>query len=235
MPLLLGIETATKTCSVALTANGQVLALKESSGANEHSSLLTQYIQDVLQTAGIQAKEIDAVAVSIGPGSYTGLRIGLSTAKGLCYALNKPLIAIPTLKAIAHRAIITSTSAEIQAENSVLIPLIDARRMEAFTTFFSSNLTEIAPVQALLIDDNSFDDLHDKKIFLFGDGAEKCKSLFAHKSGFFFPEVNPSATSICLLAEESFKQKEFANLAYSEPFYLKDFIAGKPRVKGLYD
>lgn len=235
MSIILGIETATQTCSVALTANGQVLALKESTGSNEHSTLLTQYIQEVLQIAGIQAKEIDAVAVSIGPGSYTGLRIGLSTAKGLCYALDKPLISIPTLKAIAHCAVTNINTKIIHSNDIVLVPLIDARRMEAFTAFYTVKLDEIVPVHALLIDENSFVNMLEKKIYLFGDGAEKCKNLFEHKSNFFFPEVKPSAVSICFLAEENFSTSSFADLAYCEPFYLKDFIAGKPRVKGLYD
>ncbi len=235
MSIILGIETATKTCSVAITANGQVLALKESIGNNEHSSLLTHFIQQVLASANMQAKDIDAIAVSIGPGSYTGLRIGLSAAKGLCYALDKPLITISTLKAIAHRALTLNTSSEMTKADALIIPTIDARRMEVFTAFFTANLEEINPVQAMLLHQDSFADLSGKRIFLVGDGAEKCKSLYSQLPDFYFPEVSPSAASICLLAEESYRNSAFANLAYSEPFYLKDFIPGKPRVKGLYD
>lgn len=235
MPIILGIETATQTCSVAITANEQVLALKESSGSNEHSTLLTQYIQEVIELAGVETKSIDAIAVSIGPGSYTGLRIGLSAAKGLCYALDKPLIVVSTLKAIAHRALATAVQNQTAASEIIIIPLIDARRMEAYSASYTSTLEEISPVQALLIDENSFSEFKNSKKILVGDGAEKCKSLFEHIPDFYFPLVTPSAISICQLATQSYRLSEFADLAYSEPFYLKDFIAGKPRVKGLYN
>lgn len=235
MPIILGIETATQTCSVAITANEQVLALKESSGSNEHSTLLTQYIQEVIELAGVETKNIDAIAVSIGPGSYTGLRIGLSAAKGLCYALNKPLIVVSTLKAIAHRALATVVQNPTAASDAIIIPLIDARRMEAYSASYTTTLEEISPVQALIIDENSFSEIKYSKKILVGDGAEKCKNLFEHIPGFYFPLVTPSAISICQLATQSYRLSEFADLAYSEPFYLKDFIAGKPRVKGLYN
>lgn len=235
MPIIIGIETATQTCSVAITANEQVLALKESSGSNEHSTLLTQYIQEVIELAGVETKNIDAIAVSIGPGSYTGLRIGLSAAKGLCYALDKPLIVVSTLKAIAHRALTTAVQNQTAASETIIIPLIDARRMEAYSASYTSKLEEISPVQALLIDENSFSEFKNSKKILVGDGAEKCKNLFEHIPDFYFPLVTPSAISICQLATQSYRLSEFADLAYSEPFYLKDFIAGKPRVKGLYN
>jgi len=235
MALILGLETATSICSVALTKEGKLLAIRESEGTREHSAELTGYIADVISEAGFSYSQLDAVAVSIGPGSYTGLRIGVSSAKGLCYALDKPLIAVDTLKSLAWIALHRCFLLGKNPEKILLCPMLDARRMEVYTSMFDQNLQIIEHISASIISDESFNSYTDKEIIYFGDGASKCKSLFSSKSNFtFFDTITLSAGAICMLAEKEFEKGNFANLAYCEPFYLKDFIAGKPRVKGLY-
>jgi tRNA threonylcarbamoyladenosine biosynthesis protein TsaB len=232
MTTILSLETATEVCSVALSMDDQIIAVKESSGTNEHSSRLTLYIEEVVKTAGISLREIDAVAVSMGPGSYTGLRIGVSTAKGLCYALDKPLIAISTLKAMAKNALIVHKD-ELPGI-TLLCPMIDARRMEVFTALYDFALSERTAVDALVLDENTFNDFLEEQIAIFGNGADKCKELYAdHNNLHFSFSLQASATSIALLALDHFRKVQFVDLAYFEPFYLKDFIAGKPKVKGL--
>jgi tRNA threonylcarbamoyladenosine biosynthesis protein TsaB len=232
---ILSLETATNVCSVALSGNGQLLALRESTVKNAHSSVLTTFIEDVLNSAGIRPAEIDAIAVSEGPGSYTGLRIGVATAKGLCFALDKPMIAIPTLKAMASGML----NLQLQTLNSKLqtyfCPMIDARRMEVFSSVFSSGLVEIRKTLAEIIDETSFSDiLKDHSIVFAGDGAVKCKTyLEGNENAFFLDDFQISARYMIELAEKKFMEDDFENLAYFEPLYLKDFIAGKSHVKGL--
>jgi tRNA threonylcarbamoyladenosine biosynthesis protein TsaB len=233
MALILSIETATEVCSAALSLDGKAIALKETRGSNEHSAQLTLFIQEVLKEAGKSLHELDAIAVSMGPGSYTGLRIGVSTAKGLCFALEKPLIAVSTLKSMALVALNDFT--ETMNRDVLLCPMIDARRMEVFSVLYDRNLNEIRPVEALLLDEDTFRPYSDSHILVFGNGADKCKGLYTVQSNIIFPgDVFPSANAIGRLAEEKFKQGDFENTAYFEPFYLKDFIAGKPKVKGLH-
>jgi tRNA threonylcarbamoyladenosine biosynthesis protein TsaB len=235
MPLILGIETATSICSVALVKDGKLLAIRESVGARDHSAALTTYISEVFTEAGLSFPKIDAVAVSMGPGSYTGLRIGVSSAKGLCYALDKPLIAIDTLKSLAFQALQKIELLDKNTENILLVPMLDARRMEVYTAIFDGNLQVIEAVNALVVTEDSFAAFSDKEIIYFGDGAAKCVSLFESKSNYtLLEDIDLSALPVCLLAEKEFKANNFADVAYCEPFYLKDFIAGKPRVKGLY-
>lgn len=235
MALILGIETATSICSVALVNDGKLLAIRESIGARDHSAMLTTYIAEVFTEAGLSYPQMDAIAVSMGPGSYTGLRIGVSSAKGLCYALDKPFIAIDTLKSLAWQALQVYKQTGKDTKDILLAPMLDARRMEVYTAMFDQNLQFIEPVNALIVTEDSFTAFADKEIIYFGDGAAKCKSLFESKSNFtFLDNINLSAFSVCLLAEDKFKANNFADVAYCEPFYLKDFIAGKPRVKGLY-
>ncbi len=235
MALILGIETATSICSVALVRDGELLAIRESVGTREHSAELTGYIADVFTEAGLSYQQLDAVAVSMGPGSYTGLRIGVSSAKGLCYALDKPLIAIDTLKSLVWQALQQCKKDKINTGNILFCPMIDARRMEVFTAMFDQNLQVVEAVNASVITEDSFASFAGKDIFYFGDGASKCISLLELKNKFtFFDNISLSAKAICMLAETEFVNHNFADLAYCEPFYLKDFIAGKPRVKGLY-
>ena len=221
---ILCLETSTKVCSVALGQNGKLLALKESlDEKHSHAENLTVYIQEVCSQAKISLKDIDAVAVSKGPGSFTGLRIGVSTAKGLCYALDKPLLAINSLEAMAISQI-RKPKTEIR---NLFCPMIDAKRMEAYCAVYDEQLNEIKNTSAEIIDENSFSDLLVKnKIYFFGDGSEKCKSKIVHANAIFLDNINPSAQFMIPIAEKYFGGKKFEDVAYFEPFYLKDFVSG---------
>lgn len=235
MALILGIETATDICSVALVKDGITLSVRESAGTREHSALLTGFITEVFTEAGLDYKQMDAVAVSMGPGSYTGLRIGVSSAKGLCYATDKPFIAVDTLQSLAWQALEALKKEGSDIRNILLCPMLDARRMEVYTAMYSPQLQVIEPVNALVVTPDSFSAFKEKKIVYFGDGASKCNAVFAGNDSLIFREhINLSALAICRLAESEFEAGNFADVAYCEPFYLKDFVAGKPRVKGLY-
>ncbi len=223
MALILQIETATRSCSIALAQHGQVIALKEQNEANIHASHITLFIEEVMKQAGKTLEELVAVAVSMGPGSYTGLRIGVSTAKGLCYALDKPLIAVSTLAAMA-------AAKKADAESKTLLcPMIDARRMEVYMAIYNQDLSVIEPVKAQILDENTFETYSNTyRIHIFGDGAEKCKSLYQGAEFVFSSHIN-SAADLTDIALEKFRAQDFEDLAYFEPFYLKDFIATKPK------
>ena len=231
--MILCLETSTSVCSVALNESCCTLALRESEKQNAHSEKITTFIKEVMEIAGIGYSQLDAVAVSQGPGSYTGLRIGVSTAKGICYAADLPMMAIDTLEAMAY-GMKEKLGSQI-AENDLLIPMIDARRMEVYAAVFDANLNRIQDTAALVIDENAFDDLKkDHRLWLFGDGAPKLKTVFADQPNISIVEgFNPSAAYMRPLAERALLNKDFVDVAYFEPFYLKDFIAGKPHVKGL--
>ena len=221
MALILGIETATKNCSVALFKDGVLIAEKEHNGDGyTHAEQLTVFIEQVIESANITLKEIEAVALSKGPGSYTGLRIGTSTAKGLCYSLGIPLLAISTLKAMAFSI--------AENQNKILYcPMIDARRMEVFSAIFNKENKEIRGVQADVVDEQSYTDFLDNEIVFFGDGALKCQEIISHKNAKFIAGIYPSAKNLGILANAKFENKEFEDIAYFEPYYLKDFVAGK--------
>jgi tRNA threonylcarbamoyladenosine biosynthesis protein TsaB len=225
-PLILCLETSTKVCSVALGQNGKVLALKESSDEKySHAENLTVYVQEVCKQAKISLKDIDAIAVSKGPGSFTGLRIGVSTAKGLCYALGNPLIGINSLEAMAEGQV---KSQKLKVK-SYFCPMIDAKRMEVYCAVYDEQLNKIRKTSAEIVDENSFFDLLVKnKIYFFGDGAEKCKLQITHPNAVFIDNIHPSAQSMPAVAEKYFSEKKFEDLAYFEPFYLKDFVGTKP-------
>lgn len=230
MPLILAIETATEICSVSLICDGEIIAMRESEGSNEHSALLASFIDEVMKETGFQFHQLNAVAVSKGPGSYTGLRIGVSTAKGLCFALNKPLISVGTLEAMAFQVVDDQI---ISTDDILLCPMIDARRMEVYMAVFNSNMSEFSSVKAIIIDENSFSGI-EKKVLIFGNGAEKCTSVLADNDKIIFlPDVKASAVSVAKLAVEKFRKALFEDTAYFEPFYLKDFVAGIRKVKGL--
>ena len=212
-----------------------MLSLRESTLKNAHSSVLTTFIEEVFNSSGLKPHELDAIAVSEGPGSYTGLRIGVATAKGLCYALDKPLIAISTLKSMATGML----DMQLQTPNSQLptlfCPMIDARRMEVFSTVYNSVLEEVRKTLAEIITESSFAEILKKHIIVFaGDGAEKCKPyLEKYGNAMFLNNFQTSAKNMISLSETRYLAGDFENLAYFEPRYLKDFIAGTPRVKGL--
>lgn len=226
MSLILAIETSTDLCSVALQKDHQLIAHRSEEGMN-HSSLLTILIQDILKQGKINKKDLSAIAVSKGPGSYTGLRVGVSVAKGLCYALDIPLIGINTLKAMTSAAIAKIESSKIDVFGNDLVskfcPMIDARRMEVFTSVFDQDFRELVPVQAKIIDENSFTEINSNTYF-FGNGAAKCIDILKAKSNFIYLEnIFPDARYIAELAEEPFLKNHFEDLAYFEPEYGKEF------------
>ena len=222
MATILCIETATTNCSVALSVNGSVIAFKEdnpngSQKGYSHAEKLHGYIEEVLSSGNILKSNLDAIAVSKGPGSYTGLRIGVSAAKGLCFALEIPLLSIPTLQ---------SLSLQIEEKDTYVIPLLDARRMEVYSAVFSSE-EKIRETTAEIVDENSFlDYLNERKTVFIGDGVSKFKTLCSHPNAEFIEDKLPSAKQMALLSEKKFKTNEFEDVAYFEPYYLKDFIAG---------
>ena len=226
--MILCIETSTAVCSVALVDKGDVIAMRESLDGQNHAEKITVFIDEMMKETRMSYKELDAVAVSMGPGSYTGLRIGVSTAKGFCYALEKPLIAVDTLSAMANGFISHQPSA-------IFCPMIDARRMEVYSAFFNEKLERISETEAIIIDENSFSDLKDNHhLYLFGDGADKLASLFKDDEKITVVEkFHCSATYMATMAEESLVKKDFVDVAYFEPFYLKNFVPGIPKVKGL--
>jgi tRNA threonylcarbamoyladenosine biosynthesis protein TsaB len=233
MANILHIETATQVCSVALSVNGAITQIRESREKNSHSATVTVFIKDVVEAAGISFSELDAVAVSMGPGSYTGLRIGVSTAKGICYALDRPLIAISTLQSMAAGV---KKGMESQGTPSPLLcPMIDARRMEVYNALYDRDLRLIRETRADIITGTSFaEELISHQVLFFGDGAGKCKPVLGlHPNARFIDDFELSASYMTGLAEEKFKRSEFENVVYFEPFYLKDFIPGIPKVKGL--
>ena len=213
MALILNIDTSTSVCSVALARDGKMIALKENNEGLNHSVLLGTYIDEILKDNHMDAHCLDAVAISMGPGSYTGLRIGVSMAKGVCFGAGKPLIAVPTLQALA-----LSVSERIR-EEALYCPMIDARRMEVDT-------------KAEIVDENSFADLlAGHKIYFFGNGSDKVRMLLTAPNAHFMGQVETSARHMIPLAEELFGRQEFVDVAYFEPFYLKDFIATTPKKK----
>jgi tRNA threonylcarbamoyladenosine biosynthesis protein TsaB len=233
MSYILLIETSTVVCSAAIACKGNVVAIRESREKLSHAGQLTMFIESIMKETGISFNQLDAIAVSKGPGSYTGLRIGVSTAKGICYALDKPLIAIGTLVSMA-RGFVQSNRAMI-GKNDLLCPMIDARRMEVYLSVFDSGLALIKETEAVVIDEHLFGQELDKQIiWFFGDGAPKCRGLLSNQPNVrIVDDFFPSSSFLAGMAEEAFNSKQFVDTAYFEPFYLKDFVAALPKVKGL--
>ena len=227
MPYILYLETATKICSVALAKDETLISLKETSVVNSHSSLITLYAEEVIKEAKIEFSNLAAVCVSMGPGSYTGLRIGVSTAKGFCYALN-------TFNCCKYIAINGKT---IPIEHSelnkdiILCPMIDARRMEVFTAFFDKEASFVRETKADIINGESYSDFLSKnKVIFFGDGADKCRQFLSQNANSQVEDsFTVSSKGMISLAFEKFKKKQFEETAYFEPYYLKDFVATIPR------
>lgn len=237
MAILLHIETATQVCSIAVSENGLIKAIKESQGKNSHAEMVTIFAEQVIREAELDFSKLDAIAVSMGPGSYTGLRIGVSTAKGFCLALGKPLIAVSTLQSMAAGMISQYNNSGSKDGDVLFCPMIDARRMEVFTAVFNSKLEIIQDIYAKIIDETSFSALLETKTIIFGgDGADKCKDFLKEKTrAVFLTDFTTSAAYMTQLAENKFNSNTFENVAYFEPFYLKDFVGGIPKVKGLRD
>lgn len=225
MALLLSIETSTVFSSVALHQDGVLLAIDINTQPQSAASQLAVMIQGLFKQTQIQPKELHAIVVTSGPGSYTGLRIGVATAKGLCYALNIPLIAINSLELMCHQVI--EEKSDINYE--CLCPMLDARRMEVYCLLMNRNGQVIQPTQAKVIDHESFcDELLTHRIAFFGDGAEKCKTVMNAPNAIFIDNIFPSAKYLGSLAHSKWTNGQFENLGEFEPFYLKDFLIKKP-------
>jgi tRNA threonylcarbamoyladenosine biosynthesis protein TsaB len=222
LAFILNIETSTKNCSVSVAENGKTIALTEINDGNySHAEKLHEFIQVTLKKAKISLTDLQAIAVSKGPGSYTGLRIGVSAAKGLCFALDVPLISVNTLTSLAH---------SISIEKGIKIPMIDARRMEVYSAVFSAKNEQLEDVSATIINEDSFEKYSkNEKVFILGDGAEKCKSILSNNNITFIDGKLPSANEMSKLAYEKYKKNDIEDVAYFEPFYLKEFIALKPK------
>jgi tRNA threonylcarbamoyladenosine biosynthesis protein TsaB len=225
LAFILNLESSTKVCSVSLAENGNTIAFRENFGEYVHAEKLTVFAQEAVQEAGLTFANLSAVAVSKGPGSYTGLRIGVSAAKGFAYALDIPLISVSTLQSMAF-----SATKRLDVKDKLLCPMIDARRMEVYTAIYDKNLNIICDVAAEIIDENSFSEIFDKhSILFFGDGASKCKPVFEEKPNAFFAELEPSAIDLAELSYQKFKEQAFEDVAYFEPYYLKEFFTTTPK------
>lgn len=219
MPNILCLETSTTNCSVAIVVDGNIKAIREENNQKfSHAEKLHVFISEVLDESGIDKNDLDAVAISKGPGSYTGLRIGVSAAKGLCFALDIPLIATPTLEVLAQQA---------QCEDCFIIPLLDARRMEVYSAVFNSKKEQIRETKAEILNESSFQKyLEERKTIFLGDGASKFKELCIHKNAIFLDNKFPSSANMALLGEAKYKMSDIEDIAYFEPYYLKEFMLG---------
>ncbi|CAM3265283.1 tRNA (adenosine(37)-N6)-threonylcarbamoyltransferase complex dimerization subunit type 1 TsaB [Aequorivita lipolytica] len=219
MAVILCLETATTNCSVALAINGVVKAIREENNQKfSHAEKLHVFIEEVLAEANIDKSDLNAVAVSKGPGSYTGLRIGVSAAKGLCFALDIPLISTLTLEILAQ---------QVADDNSYIIPLLDARRMEVYSAVFNSEKEQIRETKAEILNENSFGEyLEERKTVFIGDGANKLEAICSHKNALFINDAFPSSSAMASLVEAKYKISDTENVAYFEPFYLKEFMLG---------
>ena len=228
MANILNIETSTEVCSVALTSEGQVLDHRENYEGQTHATMLSQYVKEMLDYSRSREIKLDAIAVSIGPGSYTGLRIGLSEAKGLAFGLNVPLIGVNTLQLMA---VSTMFNHFIDEENVLYVPMIDARRMEVYTAAYAPSLEAVLEPQAMILDEHSFDALLDKghTLILMGNGSDKARQVLTRDGVRFVEGVKPVAVDMMALAEKAYREQDFIDVAYSTPLYLKEFQAIKPK------
>ena len=236
MALILSIETSENTCSVALGDKYELIATLEIADERSHSSMLTFLINNLFQQKNIDIKDLDAIAISMGPGSYTGLRIGVSVAKGISYALNIPIVALNTLQILCTSLVESGyiRKLKINDENILLCPMLDARRMEVYNGFFNVKAEPISKISATIIDSGSFkNELDTCKVFFFGSGSEKCKDIIENGNANFVLGFKPHAGNMISLAYDLFLQKKFEDNAYFEPFYLKDFVATIPKRKVL--
>lgn len=225
--IILHIETSTNICSIAVSENGQCIFTKSDSEGMNHAALLSVFIAEAMEFLKSSSKKPDAIAVSSGPGSYTGLRIGVSTAKGLCYGLDIPLIAVSTLEVLTANALqITETAA-----NSLFCPMIDARRMEVYAAFYNQEGIIQREISADVIDENSYSEiLENHSVYFFGNGAEKCKTTLTHPNARFIDGMYPLAQNMIVLAEKAYAEKKFVDVAYFEPFYLKEFYTTAAKI-----
>ena len=221
MGYILNIETATKNCSVALAKEGEIVLCKEiAEEGYSHAERLHVFIEEIIKEAGISLSDLSAIAVSQGPGSYIGLRIGVSAAKGLCFALEIPLIAVDTLQVLAS---------QVNVADGLIVPMIDARRMEVYSAIFSPKFDKKREILAEIIDGDSFSD-RSEKLYFVGDCAEKCKSVLIKENHLFLEDIKyPSAKQMSILSYQKFKTNDTVDVAYFEPYYLKDFMVTTPK------
>ena len=221
--MILNIETATKNCSVSLAEAGNLIGFRELNNEQyTHAEKLHVFIKELIDEAQIEFSDLKAVAISKGPGSYTGLRIGVSAAKGLCYSLDIPLISILTLESLAH-------AIEVE-KGAAIVPLLDARRMEVYAAVFSDSYEQIRETKAEIIDENSFREyLERSKVYFLGDGAEKCTDMIDHENAVFLKDHFPSSKEMVALSYAKYTNNDFEDVAYFEPYYLKDFIVMKKK------
>ena len=230
MANILNIETSTSVCSVALGSDGQIVDHYENYDGLNHATLLSKYIKDVLETAARKEMSIDAIAVSIGPGSYTGLRIGLSQAKGLSFGLGVPLIGVNTLQLLT----VSTMFQEFFDDDVLFAPMIDARRMEVYTAVYNSDLTPLLEPQPMILDENSFEELlSNHRLVIMGNGSEKASKVINNRNARFIQGVKPVAVDMLALSEKAYRENTFIDVAYSTPLYLKDFQATVPKKKVL--
>jgi len=236
MALILNIETSTEVCSVALARDGVVIHSRENLTGQNHAMLVTVFIEELLAESNLAIEQLDAVAVSGGPGSYTGLRIGVSVAKGICYASRLPLISITSLEAMAHHVIHDPDHYQLPKTNNVLFcPMIDARRMEVYTAFYDKEGRQVRDIQADIIDHQSYlPFLENNLVLFFGNGSAKCREAINHPNAIFINGIITRAENMIPLSERDFQLKKFVDIAYYEPFYLKDFIATIP-IKNIFN
>ena len=232
IPTILHIETATDVCSVALSRGAEVIGLKEEAGGNNHAKHLLPFVEEALKQGGCTVKDLDGVAVSVGPGSYTGLRIGVSTAKGIAYTAGIPVMAIGTLEGIAQGAkALWTGSDDVQPQ---IVPMIDARRMEVFTSRYDFAMNMMEEVSSKIVDENTFAELLATQTVVFcGNGMPKCRELLSASPNARFVDAPVSARYLLPAALKKWKEQAFEDVAYFEPFYLKEYVAAKPVVKGL--
>jgi tRNA threonylcarbamoyladenosine biosynthesis protein TsaB len=235
MALLLSIETSTHSFSCALHQDGQLLSFEESIAAQTTASLLAVMIEKLFEDAQEKKNNLCGVIVASGPGSYTGLRIGVATAKGICYALNIPLVSVETLYLMAYQFKNSFSSLPIAigmergaGDGVLLCPMLDARRMEVYCTLFDNHLSIIEPTQAKIIDEKSFSDKLNHQIYFFGEGSDKCKNIIQHPNAKFISDIKPSSKELGEIGFQKFQQGHFEDVEHFEPFYLKDFIIKKP-------
>ncbi len=230
MANILNIETSTSVCSVALGSDGQIVDHHENYDGLTHATLLSQFIKDALDTAARRELKLDAISVSIGPGSYTGLRIGLSQAKGLAFGLDLPLIGVNTLQLLT----VTAMFKEFFEDDVLYVPMIDARRMEVYTAVYNSALKAVVEPCPMILDENAFADLLEThRLVLIGNGSDKAQSVIKHGNAQFMPDIKPVAVDMLALSEKAFREQHFIDVAYSTPLYLKDFQATVPKKKVL--
>lgn len=227
MSCILNIETSTDVCSVAISDNGQVVFNKEDHSGPNHAVKLGVYVDEALSFIDAHGIPLEAVAVSCGPGSYTGLRIGVSMAKGICYGRDVKLISIPTLELMAVPVLLGEHPAE---EDALIVPMLDARRMEVYAKVMDRALKEVRPIQADIVDAETYKEYLDRgTVYFFGNGAEKCMEVIYHPNARLVKGIEPLAKNMAPLAEKRFVEGKFEDVAYFVPFYLKDFVAKMPK------